>query len=224
MATTCQLCGGFVDIYGDHYLCCPRGGFYNRHQTVVGHLSHVAKAAGLRVLFEESVPEGTRPADMLISSWPTPGTSLAIDISVIHPIGLSHQPHLVARSDAYLEQAERVKNNAYASACGRVGWHFAPVIFSTFGKVGPKGRETISKIFNFYTSALATEKEREKALWQLHQQQQVAMKKAVARMLQFGVGLLNTSPRHAPTQHHYHQYYYQLFTHKVIWSLILQLC
>ena len=137
------------------------GGFYNRHQTVVGHLSHVAKAAGLRVSFEESVPEGTRPADMLISSWPTPGTSLAIDISVIHPLGLSHQPHLVARSDAYLEQAERVKNNAYASACGRVGWHFAPVIFSTFGKVGPKGRETISKIFNFYTSALATEKERE---------------------------------------------------------------
>ena len=85
VATTCQLCGGFVDIYGDHYLCCPRGGFYNRHQTVVGHLSHVAKAAGLRVSFEESVPEGTRPADMLISSWPTPGTSLAIDISVIHP-------------------------------------------------------------------------------------------------------------------------------------------
>ena len=143
--------------------------------------------------FEESVPEGTHPADMLISSWPTPGTSLAIDISVIHPLGLSHQPHLVARSDAYLEQAERVKNNAYASACGRVGWHFAPVIFSTFGKVGPKGRETISKIFNFYTSALATEQEREKALWQLHQQQQVAMKKAVARMLQIGVGLLNTS-------------------------------
>ena len=170
------------------YANSPRGGFYNRHQTVVGHLSHVAKAAGLRVT------EGTRPADMLISSWPTPGTSLAIDISVIHLLGLSHQPHLVARSDAYLEQAERVKNNAYASACGRVGWHFAPVIFSTFGKVGPKGRETISKIFNFYTSALATEQEREKALWQLHQQQQVAMKKAVALMLQIGVGLLNTSP------------------------------
>ena len=153
--------------------------------------------------FEESVPEGTRPADMLISSWPTPGTSLAIDISVIHPLGLSHQPHLVARSDAYLEQAERVKNNAYASACGRVGWHFAPVIFSTFGKVGPKGRETISKIFNFYTSALATEQEREKALWQLHQQQQVAMKKAVARMLQIGVSLehlpFRRLPHHAPT-------------------------
>ena len=49
-------------------------------------------------------------------------------------------------------------------------------------------------IFNFYTSALATEKEREKVLWQLHQQQQVAMKKAVTRMLQIGVGLLNTSP------------------------------
>ena len=46
----------------------------------------------------------------------------------------------------------------------------------------------------FYTCALTTEKEREKALWQLHQQQQVAMKKAVARMLQIGVGLLNTSP------------------------------
>ena len=30
VATTCQLCGGFVDIYGDDYLCCPRGG-YNRH-------------------------------------------------------------------------------------------------------------------------------------------------------------------------------------------------
>ena len=124
---TCHLCGGFVDPFGDHYLCCPRGGFYNRHQTVVAHLSHVAKAAGLRVSFEEIVPEGIRPADMLISSWPTTGTSLAIDVSVVHPLGLSHLPHLIARSDAYLEQAERVKENAYTIPCGNVGWQFAPV-------------------------------------------------------------------------------------------------
>ena len=38
-----------------------------------------------------------------------------------------------------------------------------------------------------------TEKELEKALWQLHQQLQVAMKKAVARMLQIGAGLMITS-------------------------------
>ena len=98
VATTCHLCGGFVDPFVDHYLCCPRRGFYNRHQTVVAHLSHVAKAAGLRVSFEESIPEGIRLADMLISSWPTTGTSLAIDVSVVHPLGLSHLPHLIARS------------------------------------------------------------------------------------------------------------------------------
>ena len=132
--------------------------------------------------FEESVPEGIRPADMFISSWPTPGTSLAIDVSVVHPLGLSHLPHLIARSDAYLEQAERVKENAYTIPCGNVGWQFAPVIFSTFGKVGPKGKEAVSKLFNLYASSFATEKEREKALWQL-QQLQVVMKKAVAHML-----------------------------------------
>ena len=148
--------------------------------------------------FEESVPEGIRLADMLISSWPTPGTSLAIDVSVVHPLGLSHLPHLIARSDAYLEQAERVKENANTISCGNTGWQFAPVIFSTFEKVGPKGKEVVSKLFNLYASSFATEKEREKALWQLQQQLQVAMKKAVAQLLQIGVGLMITPSADAP--------------------------
>ena len=47
-----------------------RGGFYNHPHVVVPHLSHVAKEAGLRVSFKESVIEDTRPPlDLIIPSF-----------------------------------------------------------------------------------------------------------------------------------------------------------
>ena len=62
---TCPQCGEVQDCFGDHALCCKRGGMYQRHNAVVDVLCEWAAAAGIS--FERSVAMGGLiPADVLL--------------------------------------------------------------------------------------------------------------------------------------------------------------
>ena len=182
---TCSSCGDTMDAFGDHLLCCKKGGLIQRHTTICKQLWHMSTAAGLHATCEVSLNGRTRPADILLSHW-RGGGPCAIDVAVVHPLAPSIPCHAVKSGLESVNAMERVKHNKYDEGCRQSSVVFSPFVLSTFGRLGVEA----DRFFRSLTSALhrrllILDNGLDGRKYQ--QQLQVALKREVARMLLQGI-------------------------------------
>ena len=143
--TPCPFCKEIMDVSGDHLVCCKHNNFTKRHSAIQNvlldslssaHIPHVREAP-LQAHNAAIVTQSQlRPADILLPNWAN-GRNLAIDITISHPAQLSEHPLTKEKSSSFLKRKEHIKHTKYDEPCKKEGWDFHPLMFDTWGRVGP---------------------------------------------------------------------------------------
>jgi hypothetical protein len=186
----CPGCTMPVDAAGDHFLCCKRNNFADRHDAVQDALFNILSGTGhavsKEVPLQHALDSHLRPADLLVPTWHE-GKPLAIDVTVVH--GWTLAAASVARPQPrdnwrpFLRRKEERKHAKYDEPCAREGWHFAPAGFGTWGGVGPEGSKIISRMLKRAVTA-ETPEHRGVALRGLQERIGVALFRQVWRLLE----------------------------------------
>jgi hypothetical protein len=130
-AATCASCFDVTDCFGDHALSCRKSGFYQRHQSIAEVLVHLAEAAGFTVIPGIPLPDGLKPADVMLSHWKA-GGPLAIDVSIVHPLAPSIPFQTVETGSGRANDAEAKKDQKYDNSLAAVQLQFKPFVLTTF--------------------------------------------------------------------------------------------
>lgn len=147
----CPFCQQTMNKFGDHSLCCKKGGDnitrHNRVRNLVdkiaedGHLSPVMEKKGI-LGHEDNA--NRRPGDVTIPTW-SKGKGLCIDVAVISPLAETNMQW----SEPHERYAVDVKKVKYAGAFVNSGYDFAPMIFETSGGVTLEGETILKQLFRF---------------------------------------------------------------------------
>jgi len=89
---TVPLCGGPVDIFGDHAVSGKKSGFGERHLGTQSSFCQVLTQA--RIPHDREVDiagNGRRPADVLLRAWDG-RLDLAVDLTIVHPSPATGRP------------------------------------------------------------------------------------------------------------------------------------
>ena len=156
---TCPGCSNSADVFGDHFQCCKRTNFSNRHDAVQDALFQILSSAGQSVSKEvplQHTPDSqARPADLLLANWQG-GKPTAVDVTVVHgwnaAAASSSAPVPRDNWRPYLRNKEAAKHTKYDAPCAREGWNFSALAFGTWGGVGPEGAKTLSRILKRTTA------------------------------------------------------------------------
>jgi len=135
----CPLCGGPVDVFGDHAVSCKKSGFGDRHQGTQTFFCQVL--AQSRVPHDREVDiaiNGRRPADFLLKAWDW-RRDLAVDLTIVHPNPVAGRPLRVSAATFIKDKGEQ-KCWESAESCGRMGVDFSPIVFDTWGGSTGPGR------------------------------------------------------------------------------------
>jgi len=128
----CPLCGGPVDVFGDHAVSCKKSGFGDRHLGTQTFFCLVLTQS--RVPHDREVDiagNGRRPAGILLKAWDG-RRDLAVDLTTVHPNPVAGRP--VRGSVAtFLKDKGEQKCRESAESCGRMGVDFSPMVFDTWG-------------------------------------------------------------------------------------------
>jgi len=130
---------------GDHALCCSASGLWRRHNEIRDVFVLFLSRAGFHCTLEVELPGSERrPADIFISQgWGS--RPVALDISVVHPLGANfHHGDCVAGAAA--ETREKAKIALYGQACEAAGWDFVPLVVETTGAWGHRAQVFISAL------------------------------------------------------------------------------
>ena len=142
----CPGCGDSLDAFGDHAVCCAKGGWWARHFTVQEFILQDCRAAGLPCGREKIVDPTTlqRPADLWFPRWDGL-TDLAVDVTIRHPCAPGLFSGDSASAFSSLHKAEAEKQAKYSRACAKQGCEFEPLVLSTWGRGTPKGEALLRK-------------------------------------------------------------------------------
>ena len=127
-----------------------RNGIASRHSDLQQWLLDSLHIAGIPASREAALPNGSRPADILIHHWHS-GKPLAIDLTIGHPLRLSCPNPTPATALAFLSQEESRKSRKYDDTCKQAGWDFAPLVVHPWAGLTPSGVTLFSKICRHFT-------------------------------------------------------------------------
>ena len=177
----CNQCGDCMDPFGDHLLCCKKGGLTQRHTAIVSHLWHMCTAAGFNVTCEVSLDGRTRPADLLLAHWTGRGPC-AVDVSVVHPLAPSTPCHTVKNGTEAIVAMEGVKHTKYTECCRQSNTSLNAFVLSTFGMLGEEA-ERFFRCISMARRRRALDDDDPQDLRRYMQQLQITLKREIARML-----------------------------------------
>jgi hypothetical protein len=142
-----QGCTADLDPFGDHALCCKRGGEPTiRHNRLTQRIAlECSKAvAGVsleaRLLLQKS---DDRPADILLTAWR--GGAHALDVTVPHVITKRTPANAVGLRG--MEEAIARKRKKYFARCQDAGLNFTVLAFDTLGAVHPDTADFLRCMF-----------------------------------------------------------------------------
>jgi len=133
----CHLCGGPVDVFGDHAVSCKKSGFGDRHlgiQTVICKVLTLYRVPHDREV--DIAGNGRRPADILLKAWDR-RRDIVVDLTIVHSNPVTGRP-LRGRAVTLLKTNGEEKCRESADSCGRIGVYFSPMVFDSWG--GPPRR------------------------------------------------------------------------------------
>ena len=184
--TTCHLCNGVLDRYGDHCALCPNGGDRN-HNHLRNYTYHYAASAGLHPELERPGllqprpylgstaengtnpldPSARRPADVYLPRWRL-GLPLAMDFAVTsgHRQDLQNSIDVATAATTIYEDYKRNHLDT-AALCAAEGITFAPMVVETNGHWGLTAQRVFTELAN--TKSTLTGESREVSLHHLHQ-------------------------------------------------------
>jgi hypothetical protein len=156
----CHGCNQYLDIFGDHFLCCKHNNFTKRHQAVQEILAACLVDCGQAVEKERPLPEncqppgrrGLRPADLFLPNWEA-AKPVAIDLTISHGWSQTEQSRGApgecinrAKWRTFLVQRESAKHKEYDEWCTKAKWSFKAMAFGTWGGLGPECAKCLSRI------------------------------------------------------------------------------
>lgn len=141
----CPKCGRPLDVWGDHAVSCQFNGLTDRHCLIRDKVTELARRAGLTATKEEALPDGDRPADVLIKRWDAKGTA-AVDVTCTHPLKVSDNNTTVDMARKSLQVAEDIKVRRYQDRCAAVEWNFIPVVCHPFGAWHGQGKSFVRRL------------------------------------------------------------------------------
>ena len=141
----CPKCGRPLDVWGDHPVACPLNGLTERHTEIRDKLLDFARRGGLTASKEEALPDGDRPADLLIRRWDNQGTA-AIDVTCTHPLKQSDNNSTPDMAQKALQAAQEAKNTKYHARCTAVRWQFLPAVCHTYGGWHGTGKTIVHRL------------------------------------------------------------------------------
>jgi hypothetical protein len=131
-----------LDCYGDHALSCTCCGLYSRHNKLRDVIVDEYMASGLSVRVEAKLPGcSSRPADVLVLDSSDP-FSLAVDVSVVHPLYPSSAAVEVTPG-ASAAVTEESKIASAGQTCAAEGWRLLPLCAEPTGAWGPTGQKCV---------------------------------------------------------------------------------
>lgn len=147
----CPFCMQSMNQFGDHALCCGKGGdTITRHNRIRNACYKFADHGGMQPVLEKQGILGDdkdkinrRPGDVAIPLWAS-GKGLAIDVAIISSTAKSR-----AGVENPVEAYARVKHSNYDAQFVGVPWDFAPLVFSTSGEVNNEGEGVLKQLFRF---------------------------------------------------------------------------
>jgi len=149
----CPLCGGPVDVFGDHAVSCKKSGFGDRHlgtQTFFCQVLTQYRVSHDREL--DIAGNGRRPADILLKAWDG-RRELSVDLKIV-PQNLVTGQTLRGSAATFLKDKGEQKCRESADSCGRMGVDFSPMVFDTWGGLHRAWKEVVKAVFARCTSSL----------------------------------------------------------------------
>ena len=142
----CPLCGGSVDPFGDHFLCCRKNGITQRHNALRDAWSYQLTSAA--VSHKREVASGNdqhRPADILLLNWDR-GADIAVDFTISSPMSLDNFPLTIEGGKRHLISAEdkKIAKEHLHKTCTHMRWGLQPATFSPWGGAPAPGRSLLS--------------------------------------------------------------------------------
>jgi len=126
----CPLCGGPVDVFGDHTVSCKKSGFGDRHLGTQTFFCRVLTNSRVPHDREVDIAEnGRRPADILLKVG-NGRRDLTVDLTIVHPNPVDGRP-LRGSAATFLKDKGDQKCRKSAESCGRMGVDFSPMVFDT---------------------------------------------------------------------------------------------
>jgi len=126
----CPLCGGPVDIFGDHAVSCNKSGLGDRHLGTQSFFCQVLTQARIPHDREVDVTgNARRPAEVLLSAWDG-RRDLAVDLTIVQPNPATGRP-LRGSAAEFLKDKGEQRNRESPYPCGRMGVNFSPMVFDT---------------------------------------------------------------------------------------------
>ena len=177
----CPMCGEPVDPFGDHFVCCMRNGPSRRHNALRDAIFNALVQSAIPAAKEVTSGNRKRPADILLIAWER-GRDVAIDLTVTHPLGLSHHPIVVDNAARHCRRAESAKQTAEGDLCHQAGWGFLPAAFTPWGGSGPGARALLHEVGRRATAALSGWP-KQRRLRELYEGLSITLARDVARQL-----------------------------------------
>ena len=147
----CPECREAIDPFGDYFVFCRRNGFTQRHNTLRDAWSQVLASAGIRHKKEVSVPDGDRPADILLLGWDK-GVDVCVDFTITSPTSLDCSPLNPENSRRHLNEAEKVKRVKQSPSCDAMVWAHHPAAYSPWGGQGAAAKGLLHELLKRATA------------------------------------------------------------------------
>jgi len=178
----CPLCGGPLDVFGDHAVSCKKSGFVDRHLGTRTFFCQVLTQS--RVPHDREVDiagNGRRPAEILLKTWDE-RRDLAVDMKIFHPNQFTGRP-LRCSAATFLKDKGEQKCRESAISCERMGVDFSTMVFDTWGGLHGAGEEVLKAAFARCTVPLLPSA-RPAAVGALRQGLSVQLGRSVSRQLE----------------------------------------
>ena len=151
----CPECREAINPFGDHFVVCRRNGFTQRHNALRDAWSQVLASAGIRHKKEVSVPNGDRPADILLLGWDK-GVDVCVDFTITSPTSLDCyplNPENSRNSRRHLNEAEKkAKRVKQSPSCDAMGWAHHPAAYSPWGGQGAAAKGLLHELLKRATA------------------------------------------------------------------------
>jgi hypothetical protein len=141
----CPKCGRPMDAWGDHAVSCSQNGLTERHTQIRDKILDFARRGGFAATKEGALPDGDRPADVLIPHWDGQG-SAAVDVTCTHPLKVSDNNTTPEMATNALQAAQDTKIKKYRLRCEAVRWNFLPAVCHPFGGWHGTGKTIMRKL------------------------------------------------------------------------------